>query len=52
MDVLKDAPGQEVINEIQYFIALSVLKNCGNKAAFPCRSARKRMLLLPKSTGF
>ena len=41
MDVLKDAPAQEVINEIQYFIALSVLKKLWKQGCIPLQECEK-----------
>lgn len=51
MNVLKDAPAQEVMNEISYFIALSVLKKLWKQGSIPLQECEKANVAIAEKYG-
>lgn len=51
MDVLTGTPTQEVMNEIQYFIALSVLKKLWKQGCIPLQECEKANVAIAEKYG-
>ena len=47
-----EAPSPLIVNEIKYYMALSALKKMLADSVITSENYKKRLLLLPKDTGF
>lgn len=51
MNVLKDVPAPEVMNEIEYFITLSVLKKLWKQGYIPLQECEKATVAIAEKYG-